>query len=153
MVAPTIFADAATNPFQAKGEPQQITAELATAVIPSTTASATIIGMFRFNKGFSLTAFALKTDDLDSGTNVTIDVGYVYDTTADGTDAPAAFISANAIAQTGTSLIWPIAGGLLTGVSFVATGNGYITLRTGGGATTTTGNASMIGQWTYNQGF
>jgi hypothetical protein len=148
MTTPTIFADVAANPFISKSEPQGVLAEKSVASLAATTASGTNVGMIRFNKGFSLTGLAIKSADLDTGTDVTLDVGYLYDDTT-GED-PNAFISAADIAQDAGSLVWPIADGLLTGVSFVATGPGYLSVTTGGGATTTAGDVTMIAQFTYD---
>lgn len=151
MTTPTVFSNAAYSPQIAKGEPQQVTAEKATVTVPASTASGTVIGMIRFQPGFSLTGFALASDDLDSSTNVTLDVGYVYDNTTGEDDN--AFLSASTIAQAGGSYVWPVASGLLVGKSFTATDSGYIVVKTGGGATTTEGDLNMIAQWTYNLGY
>lgn len=148
MTTPTIFSDVAVNPFEAKGEPQGVIAQKAIAAVPATTAADTNIGMIRFQKNFSLVGFAIVSDDLDTATNVTLDVGYLYDDTT-GEDGNA-FFSAADIAQDGGSLVWPIADGLLTGISFRATGDGYLSVTTGGGTTTTAGNITLIALFTYD---
>lgn len=148
MTTPTIFSDVASLPFVAKSEPQGVLAQKAIAAIPAGTVAGTNIGMIRFNKGFSLTSLALKSDDLDSATGVVVDVGYLYDATIGEDDN--AFFNDIDIAQDGGSVVWPIADGLLTGTSFIATGDGYLSITTGAASTTTAGNITAIAQFTYN---
>ena len=148
MTTPTIFSDVASNPFQAKVEPQGVIAQKAIATIPAATAAATNIGMIRFEKGFSLTGLAVVSDDLDTATTVTLDVGYLYDGTT-GEDADAFFDGID-IGQDAGSVIWPIADGLLTGESFVATGPGYLSVTVATGPTTTAGDITLIAQFTYD---
>lgn len=148
MTTPTIFSDVASLPFVAKSEPQGVLAQKAIATIPASTASGTNIGMIRFQKGFSLTGLAIKSADLDSSTNVILDVGYLYDDTTGEDDN--AFFNDIDIAQDAGSVVWPIADGLLTGVSFTAAGDGYLSITTGGGSTTTAGDITLIAQFTYN---
>ena len=149
---PTLLSDAAYNTVLSnKNEPQNNLAQIATISVPATTAQNTVIGMIPFEAGFSLLGYALKVPDLDSSTNVTYDVGYCYPAAfGSSTTEDLAAFATGASAQTATSVIWPTAGGLLTGVSFTATQPGYITIRITGGATTTTGTFSMLAQFTYN---
>jgi hypothetical protein len=150
MTAPTIgiYSDVAANAYQAKVNREGVNiAQKATAAIPSSTASGTYIAMVRFQKGFCLKDLAVASDDLDSGSSVTFDIGYIYDGTTDTTSA--ALVSGSTIPQSGSSLIWPTAAGLLTGKSFTATTDGYLVIKTGGSSTTTTGNAYMIATFTY----
>ena len=145
MTTPTILSDvASTAPFIPTG----VHAQKATVTIPATTAASTNLGLIRFQKGFSLVSLAIKSDDLDTATNVTLDVGYLYDGTT-GEDA-AAFLTGLDIAQDAGSRVWPLDDGLLTGVSFTASGDGYISVTTGGGATTTAGNITVIATFTYS---
>ena len=151
MTTPTIFSDVAgtaTNNTIAKFTPYGVLPQKAIATIPASTAAGTNIGMIRFQRGFSLLSFEIASADLDTLTNVVLDVGYLYDGTT-GED-PDAFLNNSTIAQGGTSTVWPIAGGLLTGVSFTATGPGYLNVQTGGGATTTAGDITLIAQFTYD---
>ena len=87
-------------------------------------------------------------DDLDTGSNVLLDVGYLYDDTT-GEDDNAFFDNLD-IAQDAGSRVWPADDGLLTGVSFVSTGEGYVSVTTRAGATTTEGDITMIAQFTYD---
>lgn len=150
---PTLFSDAAyNNVLSARNEPQCNLAQQATISVPSGTVSGTVIGMIPFETGFSLLDFTLLAGDMDTGTSVTFDVGYAYPAAfgTSTTESLAAFVSASAAAQTGTSIIWPTAGGLLTGVSFVAAQPGYITIRMGGATTTTTASFTMIATFTQD---
>lgn len=151
MTTPTLFSDVAgtsTNKFIAKSEPQGVIAQKFILTVPASTTSGTNAGLIRFEKGFSLTGLGIVSADLDTGTDVTLSVGYLYDDTTGEDDN--AFLSAIDIAQDAGSVIWPIADGLLTGVSFVATGGGYLSLTTGGGSTTTAGDITGIAQFTYD---
>lgn len=152
MTTPTILSDVGSQGTKGARVDRSgaMRSQKAVATIPATTAATTIIGMIPFQKGFTLESFQLKTDDLDTGTTVTLNVGYVYTDNVSFTDAPAAFISANAIAQTGTSLIYPIAAGLLTGTPFIAAGDGYVVLQVQAGPTTTAGTATLNAQFTYD---
>lgn len=151
MTNPTIFSDVAgdaTNRFVSRSEPQGVLAQKAIATIPASTTSGTNVGMIRFETNFSLTGLAIVSADLDTSTNVTLDVGYLYDGTT-GED-PDAFFNNLDIAQDAGSRVWPVDDGLLTGVSFVATGGGWINVQTGGGSTTTAGDITLIAQFTYD---
>lgn len=151
MTTPTIFSDVAgtaTNKFGAKFEPQGVLAQKAIATIPATSASGTNVGMIRFQRGFSLTGLAIVSEDLDTATTVTLNVGYLYDGTTGEDDN--AFFNALDIAQDAGSRVWPTDDGLLTGVSFVATDDGYLSVTTGGGATTTAGDITVIAEFTYD---
>lgn len=150
MTTPTIFSNTAGNAYQAKHKAQGLLAERAVATIPAATGTGVNVGMIRFQKGFHLLEFDIKTDDLDTGTNVTLNVGYIYDDNVTFTNVPAAFLSASTIAQTGTSTVWPVAAGLLTGIGFTAEAPGYIVVQTAGGATTTSGDVSLRAQFTYD---
>src|SRR5574343_356257 len=94
-----------------------------TATMPASTATSTVVGLVPFNKGFRLAQGAthLHITDLDASTNVTFDIGYVYEDSAYTSDADA-FASALTTAQTG---------GLITfdehaGLGWVAEANGWI---------------------------
>lgn len=151
MTTPTLFSDVAgtaENKFQAKSEPQGVIAQKFILSVPAATAADVNAGLIRFDTNFSLVGLSLVSDDLDTGTAVTLDVGYLYDGTTGEDDN--AFFNAIDIAQDAGSVVWPIADGLLTGVSFKATGPGYLSLTTGGGATTTAGDITGIALFTYD---
>lgn len=108
-----------------------------TVSVPSASTAGTIIGLAPFNKGFRLSyGTQLYTADLDTATNVTLDIGYVYKTGSSGTDDPDAFASALTTAQSG---------GLITfdefaGLSWVAADDGWIAVTLAAGPTSTTGS-------------
>ena len=150
MTTPDITANGVVD-VQAKIDRSgAVTAERRVATIPAATASGTNLGVVRFQSGFTPTAIAIVSEDLDTATNVTLDVGVIYDDTVEGTDDPNAFLDGIDIAQDAGSVIWPIADGLLTGSSLTTTGNGYIVVQTGGGATTTEGDITVLVQGTYD---
>lgn len=104
--------------------------------IPASTVITTVVGLVPFVKGarFCQGSSQLYIADLDTSTNVTFDIGYTYEDSANTSDDNA-FASALTTAQTG---------GLITfdefaGLDFVAAGNGWITLTVTGGSTTTAG--------------
>jgi hypothetical protein len=149
MTTPDIKADTADNArVDVTGAVRSIKA---TATVPATTATGKNVGMVRFQKGFSLVSFGLESEDLDTGTDVTLSVGYIYDDDDTYTDDPNAFVDASDIGQDAGSVVWPVADGLLTGSGFEAEAPGYLVIATGGGATTTEGDLTMIVNFTYNQ--
>jgi len=151
MTAPTIFSDVAgtaVNTFVAKKEPQGVLVQKAIAAIPASTVTGTNVGMIRFEKGFSLTSLAIVSDDLDTGVTVTMDVGFLLDGTTGEDDN--AFLAALNIPQDAGSRTWPIDDGLLTGLSFTATGDGYISVTITGATTTTAGDITLIAEFTYD---
>lgn len=113
-------------------------AQYATVTIPATTATDTVIGLVPFRKGFRMGVGGtqLAVADLDTSTNVTMNVGYVYKTGSTGTDDVDAFASL---------VTTPQAGGFITfdepttALPWVAADDGWITVQIEGGATTTSG--------------
>ncbi len=148
MTTPTLFSDAAANPYVPKSEPQGVLAQKFVLTLAAATAADTNCGLIRFQKGFSLTALALVASDMDTATTLVLDVGYLYDDTTGEDDN--AFFNDLDIGQDAGSVIWPIADGLITGVSFVATGPGYLSLTTRGEAIEVAGTVTGIAQFTYN---
>lgn len=151
MTTPTILSDVGAQLKGARVDRSgAVRSQRAVAVIPASTAATTIIGMVRFEKGFTLEQFALASDDLDTGTTVTLNVGYVYDDNTNNTNAPAGLLSASTIAQAGGSYVWPVAAGLLVGPSFTATADGWLTVQVQAGPTTTAGNLTMNTLFSYD---
>lgn len=148
MTTPTIFSDVADNPLVFRKQPQGTLQQKAIVAVPAVTVVATNIALIRFGTGFSLTSLAIVSDDLDTGTDVLLDVGFLLDGTT-GEDDNAFFDNLD-IAQDAGSRTWPVDDGLLTGISFVATGPGYITVTTSGGSTTTAGDITCIAGFTYD---
>lgn len=148
MTTPSILADTAGNAkVDRSGAVRSIKAA---ATVPASTAADTIVGMIRFNEGFSLDQLAVVSADLDTATNVTLDVGYVYDDDTTYTNDPDAFFDGLDIAQDAGSRVWPVADGLLTGTGFTAEADGYIVVQTKGASTTTEGDITVKALFSYD---
>lgn len=117
--------------------------------VPASTATDTIIGLFPFTAGMSFSGFGgynLYTADLDSSTNVTLDVGVAYQNTTEGTDDLDLITSASTAAQAGGF----VAPDEIDWMTFVSTGNGWVTVQVNA-ATTTTGSLTFDIPFTYDQ--
>lgn len=117
--------------------------------VPATTATDTIIGLFPFNAGMSLaglSGFNLYTADLDSSTNVTLDFGVAYQNSTEGTDDLDLITSASTAAQAGGF----VAPDEIDWMTYVTTGNGWVTVQVNA-ATTTTGSLTFNIPYTYDQ--
>jgi hypothetical protein len=121
----------------------------ATATIAAASASGTVVGLIPFNKGASLEMSGVfTTADLDTGTDVTFELGYVYDDNTTYTNDPNAFIASNTGLQSAAAnVVFDGTGG----VTFEAEADGWIALTTGGGATTTEGTVYLNGRITYER--
>jgi hypothetical protein len=149
MTTPTILSDVAANPFEAKRHVDGgVFVQKAIASIPAAAAADTNIGMIRIQKGASLVGLSITSDDLDTGTVVLLDVGFLLDNTT-GEDDNAFFDNLD-IAQDAGSRVWPIDDGLLTGISFVAPEDGYISVTTRAAVTTTLGDITVIAALSYD---
>lgn len=151
MTTPTVFSDVAgtaENKFSAKSQPQHILAQKFELTLAAATAADTNCALIRFEKGFSLTGLGLVATDMDTATTLVLDVGYLYDGTTGEDDN--AFFNDLDIGQDAGSRNWPVDDGLLTGVSFVATGGGYLSLTTRGEAIEVAGTVTGIAQFTYD---
>ncbi|MFN7340327.1 MAG: hypothetical protein ACK5VI_04500, partial [Opitutia bacterium] len=60
------------------------------------------------------------------------------------------FVNDSTIGQSAGSLIWPTAGGLLTGTTFTAAGDGYLSLTTAGENIEVAGTITGYVLFTYN---
>lgn len=117
--------------------------------IPAATATDTIIGLFPFNSGMSfsgLGGFNIYVNDIDSSTNVTLDVGVVYQDTVQGADALTLVTAASTAPQAG-GFVAPTATDFL---QLVTTGNGWVTAQVNA-ATTTTGSIYFNIPFAYDQ--
>lgn len=128
--------------------------------IPAGTIAGSRFRAFRFKEGFTLTDFTILTDDLDTGTAVTISVGYVYDAgQTDNNDVALVddedyFIDNNtSIGQAEASFAYPSnSSSQNVGKYFTAEGSGYIVVEITGGPTTTAGTIEVGIGYTYNKG-
>lgn len=149
MTTPSIFADTAG---QAKVDRSgAVRSVKAVATIPAATAANTIVGLVRFQKGFSLQHLAAVATSMDAGTDLLLDFGYVYDDNVTYTDDPNAFVDGSTIAQAGGSVVWPVAAGLSVGSGFVAEADGYITVQLTDNTAETGGTVTVNALFSYDK--
>jgi len=140
MTTPTLypagFSGTSNDYLRCKGDTGGGVTLVQTSVsVPASTSANTIIGLHPFRKGARLGyGSVLAVTDLDTGTNVTLNVGYVYDDNATYTNDDDAFVSGSTKPQTGGL----IAMTETAGVSFVAEADGWFVAKNTA-ATTTTG--------------
>lgn len=149
MTTPTLFSEGGAL-RTAKFTPQGVLADKGTVTIPAATAADTIAGVIRFQTGCNILSLGVVSTDLDTATNVTLDVGFVYDSTVEGADNPDAFFDGIDIVQDAGSVVWPTADGLLTGTGYVTTGSGWIVVQTKGASTTTAGTVTLQSTFSYD---
>lgn len=148
MTTPAIIADTAYNAkVDRSGAVRSISG---TATIPNTTAANTIVGLIRFQKGFQLDHLTIKSSDMDAGTDLLMDVGYVYDDDSTYTNDPNAFFDGLDIGQDAGSVAWPVADGLLTGVGFEAEADGYIVVQLTDNAAEANGTIKFKALFSYD---
>lgn len=108
--------------------------------ITAAAASDVLIGLVPFQKGARIAGLPIiNTTDLDTDSDLTLDVGYTYYDSTLGTSDPNAFVTASTAGQAGGAItIDEVAATTFTG--FVAEAAGWITLTLGtGGTSYTTG--------------
>lgn len=125
--------------------------QYATLSVADNATVGTSYGLVPFQKGFRVSyGSKFYTTDLDTSTNVTWNIGYRYeDTSSNGANAasdPDAF----------ASLVSGQAAAVLSfdeneGMSFQATGNGWVTATIAGGAVTTAGTIEALIDSCYDQ--
>lgn len=154
MTTPNIFADGYTNSADAflnspSGQGLPDRPVRATVTVPASTTSGTVIGLIPFQKDASLELGGmLLTADLDTSTNVTFELGFVYDDNTTYTNDPNAFITSSTALQSTAALVSFNGTG---GATFVAEADGWIAITTGGGSTTTAGVLVLNGNITYER--
>ncbi len=149
-IYPTGFAGNYTDFLNAKVDRAgEVRRSQGSVTVPAATSSDTIIGLVPFQAGFSfagLGGFNLHTADLDTASNVTLDWGVAYQSTAEGTDDLDLITSASTAPQSG-GFIAPDEIDFLT---FVSTGNGWIVARPRA-ATTASGALTFNIPFVYDQ--
>ena len=150
MTTPSIFSDTVLARDAKIDRSGAERSQSASATVPAATAADDIVGLFRFDTNFSLDQLAIVSGDLDTATNVTLDVGYVYDDDATFTDDPNAFFDGLDIVQDAGSVVWPVADGLLTGTGFIAQAPGYLVAQIKDAATTTEGDLTAKILFSYD---
>lgn len=150
-IVPTGFAGDYTDFFKVKNDRSGAVRRTSGSVsIPASTATDTIIGLFPFVAGMSfaeLTGYNLYCADLDSSTNVTLDVGVAYQSSGEGTDNYTLITAASTVPQTG-GYVPPSAG--TSWQDYVTTGNGWVVAQVNA-ATTTTGSLTFNYAFAYDQ--
>lgn len=150
MTTPTVFSDVAAVASQWKQLPSGVIAQKFTLSLTTSMAAGTNCGLIRFAPGFSLVGLSLKATDMDTATTLVLDVGYLYDDSSTYTEDDNAFFNDTDIGQDAGSVVWPIADGLLTGVSFTAEDHGYLSLTTRGETIEAAGTITGIALFTYD---
>ncbi len=149
-IVPAGFQGDYTDFFQTKvARDGNVSRSQGSVSIPALTATDTIIGLFPFNAGMSfagLGGFNLYSADLDSSTNVTLDVGVAYQNSGEGTDDLDLITSASTAAQAGGF----VAPDEIDWMTYVTTGNGWVTVQVNA-ATTTTGSLTFNFTTVYDQ--
>jgi hypothetical protein len=136
-IVPTKYQGTATDFNMVKCDRQGVVrTQYSTVTIPASTATSTVVGIVPFTTGARVIVGACQVQiaDLDTSTNVTCTVGYTYEDSAN-TSVADAFALSNTKPQSGGIITLDST----TGIDFVAVGNGWVTLTTGGGTTTTAG--------------
>lgn len=146
-IVPTGFQGDYTDFFNTKvGRDGRVSRSQGSVSIPSGTATDTIIGLFPFNAGMSFAGLpAIYTADLDSSTNVTIDIGVAYQNSSEGTDDLDAYCSA--VSAQAAAFIAPDE---IDWMTLVTTGNGWVTVQVNA-ATTLTGSITFNIPAVYDQ--
>jgi len=152
MTLPTVFAtglqgnanDFAEAPGLLTGAVKNVLAEV---TIPDTTAENTLIGLVPVNAGavFSYGS-VFSCTDIDTATGTTLDVGICYADTVEGTDVVDLFIDGSTISQGGGTAAFSD----ITGMTYVATGKGYVTAKILGAAASAAGTMKLNGLVSYN---
>ena len=121
-----------------------------TVAIPATTASTVLIGLMPFNKGAKVGyGSTVYSQDLDSSTNVTLNIGYTYYDSTLGTTNGSGFVVGSTIPQTGGMIPFSATSGSSVGMIFTAAADGWITAQTTS-ATTTSGNLEFNIAFAYD---
>jgi len=143
---PSDFAGDSTDFLKVKRSPDGcVRTQYRSVTIADSSTAGSTFGIVPFQKGFRMSyGSRLYVSDLDTATTVTVDVGYLYETsTASDTDA---FASAVTTGQTGGLISFDEHAGL----SWVAADNGWIVVRIAAGPVTTAGTASGLIDGSYD---
>lgn len=117
-------------------------------IVPSATATGTLIGVVPFRAGarVSYKGNELYIPDWDTSTNVTFTAGYTYYDSTQGTSNASAFISTSTVGQTAGFASF----NTQAGYQFIAAADGWVTITTAGGTTTTSGTIQSEVQISYD---
>lgn len=149
-IVPTGFAGDYTDFLKTKTDRSGAVRRVQGSVsIPSSTAADSIIGLFPFEAGMSfagLSGYNIHCADLDSSTNVTLDVGIQYQNTTEGTTDLDLVTSASTVPQTGGF----VAPDEIDWMSLITTGKGWVVVQVNA-QTTTTGSVTFNIPIAYDQ--
>jgi hypothetical protein len=149
-IYPTGFNGTATDFAKLKADRSgALRSSVFTVTIPTSTASATVIGLVPVRKGarIHLPATRMATDSLDSTNTITGSIGIVYDDTTNNTSVPTKYQLSATTYRAGGALT------LLTtdaADSYVVTGSGWLALTTGAAVTDTQGTVHGSVAITYD---
>jgi hypothetical protein len=140
-IYPTGYAGTILDFLQTKVDHEgALRLQTGTVAVPASTATSTLIGLMPFNKGCKVHyGSSLYTDDLDTSTNVTFNVGYTYYDSTTGTTNASGFVAGSTVPQSGGFIPFTATSGASTGMTWTAAADGWIAV-TNTAATTTTGN-------------
>lgn len=149
MTTPILFSDQASNPTTARvAKDGSATIEATNLIVPSGTVNNAVMGIFRFQPGFFPAGVTIRTTDLDSGTTVLCNIGYVYDNTVG--ENQSFFVPSSTFLRTASVAIWPANTSSFAGSGFVATDSGYISITLIAGPTNVLGNIFTTIIYSYN---
>ena len=121
-----------------------------TVAIPAATATSTLIGLMPFNKGCKFGyGSTVYSQDLDTSTNVTFNIGYTYYDSTQGTSQAAGFVSGSTVPQNGGMISFSASSGSSLGMIVTAAADGWVTI-TNTAATTTSGNVEFNIAFSYD---
>lgn len=110
----------------------EVVAIVAVVAVPSTFTTTDTAAMCYVPAGFRVIRCTIKSDDLDSGTTITLNVG--------DAGSAARYFSASTVAQAGTESVATAAGG----VAYLNTAKTRIDIVPAAGPATTAGNITLI---------
>lgn len=129
-----------------RGGPQRM--EAVTASVTATSTTNTIVGLVPFRKGamfdYSSTIYVA---DLDTGTTITWNIGYIYDDNVTYTNDQDAFASALTTGQAAGFVTFDEP----TGMTWRSEGDGWIAMTLASGPSTTAGNVTAQITLVYDQ--
>lgn len=150
-IYPTGYAGDATDFLKTKVDRSgELRLQTGTVAVPAATATSTLIGLMPFNKGCKMhMGSSVYSDDLDSSTNVTFNIGYTYYDSTAGTTNASGFVAGSTIPQTGGMIPFTATSGQSAGMTWTAEADGWIAI-TNTAATTTSGNVKFNIAFAYD---
>ena len=117
--------------------------------VPNATAVGAFIGLVPFNAGarFIVNNASVHVTDIDGGIDSLLNLGIIYDTTADGTDVVDAFVAGSTVGRTGgfMTVTNPV------GLDYVTTGRGWLAVENDANITEAEGTITFSVGVVYDQ--